>query len=51
MGQSPISKSLLKLCVSVTLCEIPPHTHVRILSFFAFFVAKDILRILHVLHG
>ena len=35
MGQSPISKSLLKLCVSVTLCEITPTREIVHVCFVA----------------
>ena len=33
MGQSPISKSLLELCVSVPLCEITPTREIVLVCF------------------
>ena len=35
MGQSPIYKSLLKLCVSVPLCEITPTRETVLVCFVA----------------
>ena len=35
MGRSPISKSLLKLCGSVTLCEITPTREIVLVCFVA----------------